>query len=270
MKLFLTDCRHCSGTIRSDVDYCHRCGRLIASLPPVARGSASRTGRYKRRLIGIAVILLAIGLVILVEEPWYEPPAPRLDEIMMPMTALSGYGLDSSAVEDRIAPGETRVALVRLGTGHVYDDAALVPFSDFAFLVTFSFPIRSARHDNTEELHKVFDGYVDEKWTRFWVAVEMTRPDGAEADRNYCDYQSTSPLRYLLPVSIEVLDRNRLLVLPKGIPEKGRALLLVNSPPYFLSVYYNTITRKAYHYFSGYGVNVSPDVDEPEPTGRYR
>ena len=33
MKLFMTECRHCSGIIRSDIDYCHHCGKLVLSLP---------------------------------------------------------------------------------------------------------------------------------------------------------------------------------------------------------------------------------------------
>ena len=43
MPLFLTECRHCNRSIRSDINYCHYCGGLVLSLPaqPVTDGPFS-------------------------------------------------------------------------------------------------------------------------------------------------------------------------------------------------------------------------------------
>lgn len=265
MNWFLKECPHCGGIIRNDLDYCHYCGSLTLSVPAPYRreGLGSWARRHKKRLIGVTVLVLAVGLVIVAKEPWYEPLAPRPDEVIMPVFALPDYvGLDVSSAQDRIRAGEIQVSVTRLSDGSVYQDVAGLPFSDLAFLVTFGFPIREARHDNTERLYKIFDGYVDEKWSRFWVAVYAKEVEWNSAQTSSDDVWGQEGY---LPLEIEVLDTNRLLVLPEGIPEEGHIDWLINSPPPFLYVYYNKTTHTAYYYSGGYTVLTSPDFDEPEP-----
>lgn len=246
--------------MRSDGNYCDYCGELLrsAAAPHLRRRFPLR--RKRKLLIGAVVLAVILGVVVLVGEPWYEPLAPRPDEIIMPMEALYEWGLDASSVEDRLRRGDYHVSLVRLSTGHLYEDAGGLPFPDVAFLVTFDFPIRKARYKDTGQPYKIFDGYVDEKWSRFWVA--------ASADMAHLRTRSEYPEGqhwHQLAVEIEVLDPNRLLVSPQGIPEECCLTLVINSPPAFLHAYYDKITREAYYYSLGYSVIISPGIANPEP-----
>ncbi len=269
MKLLLTRCPECGGSIRSDGNYCDYCGKSLG--PPTAPHLRIRSFLKQKRkpLIIAAALAMILGIVWLIEEPWYEPLAPRPDEVITSIRALESAGLEWSALENRSRLGDFRVSVIKLSDGSVYQDFDGLPFSDVAFLVTFRFPIREARYNNTQSFYKIFDGYVDEKWSRFSVTVSA-QPETWRSETSSSEYVEGPESDQPLPIELEVLDTNQLVVVPEGIPEEGYTRLTIWSPPGESSVYYNKTTREAYYYGGGYVLITDPGAEDPEPiTGRW-
>ena len=256
MKLFLTDCRHCNRIIRSDISYCHHCGRLVLSLPPPDGGLPSLLRRKKRLLTVAAVLAIVLGVVLLTQEPWYERIAHRPDEMIGPL-----WSFDAGVAYNRIERGQIQFFVVRLGDANTYDDVLELPFNDIAFLLVFDFPVRIGRYRDTGQPYGIFDGYVDEKWSRFWVSVYAEEGEFHEGMGSFRCPEGLD--EYELAVEISVLDRHRMLVLPQGIPMEGHTALVLNSPPSYGYVYVDRTTGTAYYYSYVNRVFTGPGFAEP-------
>lgn len=65
MKLSVTKCPHCSGIIRSDIDYCHYCGNLVLSLPAhTTSGARPDQVAHVRRVDESRIVLLHLSGII--------------------------------------------------------------------------------------------------------------------------------------------------------------------------------------------------------------